>query len=234
MKKLKKFHEYNKTDRIFLIIFVIIPIVCLMPLLADRIRDRHFNSYTASDVLSVGIGKSIVGVPGVMQGDVLEQSFVCNCYSVAGITVYADEYLNNGKGTVRFDLTDASRNVLETWDVGMADIGEDGIIQLKIDHPTKRLDMAGKECFIRIYTPEVNDNKHFSMASANNCYDSGALYVNGEDSYTDLIMVINGVSSIINNDHVKVWLCLYVIFGLEALALYIRKAVSGRRLIGEV
>ncbi|MCR5233634.1 MAG: hypothetical protein K6E53_06950, partial [Lachnospiraceae bacterium] len=65
-------------------------------------------------------------------------------------------------------------------------------------------------------------------------YDSGALYVNGEDSYTDLIMVIYGVSSAINNDHVKVWLCLYVMFGLEALALYIRKAVGGRRLIGEV
>ena len=224
----------SREDKTVICIYTVVALICLLPLLCDKITGKHYRSYIASDTLSVDGGEAEVkGYSGVMQGKVFEQSITCNCYSIASITLHAYDFLSRAGGDFRVELADDTGSVLEAWDTKIADIDDDGVFVLKVPDPSKRLDMMDRELRIRIFTDTPAKKASLSMAGADNCYDGGALYIDGKDSGADLLFSINGISRILYNDHVDVWLHIYLLVGLEYAAYRIIKVIKRRRSVGE-
>lgn len=213
---MKKYTMFNN-KRIYIAVHIVIVILCIVPIMSDFAKKDFPVSYSEEYVIDNSIidVNELENVGEIVEGNNVEQYFVCNKNSISYISLYMYTYERNNLGNIHVELVDETDNqVVDEWDVDTIDIQGNEYLKLEVENPFA-FKLYGHDCYIRISSDTVNKYSAVTIKKQSLEYDTTKLVVGGVEQEGNLIFNVVGYGQPTSKEWTRVALCLLLLSLVE-------------------
>ncbi|SFO35065.1 hypothetical protein SAMN05216351_10735 [Pseudobutyrivibrio sp. JW11] len=214
---------------IVLLFAICIGIICLIPIMVDFIKQDFPVSYGEEYVINSSIidVNELENVGEILEGNSVEQYFICNKKTIAYISLYMYTYERNNLGSINVELIDETEGqTIDKWHVDTIDIECNAYLKLDVENPFF-YDLYGHECLIKITSDTVDPYSAVTVKKQNTEYDTIRLVVGGENQDGNMIFAVVGYGESTSKEWTRIALSIIVLLITEFIFfdIYRRKYV---------
>ena len=215
--RLIKKNIISNNNRMYLLVLIGVGILCILPIMLDFVNKDFPASYSEEYVIDNSIidVNELENVGEIIEGNSVEQYFVCNKNSISYISLYMYTYERNNLGNIHVELVDETDNqVVDEWDVDTIDIQGNEYLKLEVENPFA-FNPYGHDCYIRISSDTVNKYSAVTIKKQSLEYDTTKLVVGGVEQEGNLIFNVVGYGQPTSKEWTRVALCLLLLSLVE-------------------
>lgn len=218
LKKLKV--NILKNVRFKILCFVVLLLLCMIPILGDCINGTYPKTYYESNIIDLSNAQDESewkNVGEIVEGENIEQTFECEIPYVYGISLYTQTYGRKNNGDVIVKLKNRTTGeIIQEWQETINDVPDNGFWDLIVDNAVEK-NFEGKEYSIIITTVGTDIDNCLTVVTCGDNYNLGDVYVDNASIGTDLLFKVSSFTLIKNMEYVRVMLGLLATLGTYCL-----------------
>lgn len=162
MNLFKRIQSFDKKDRTYIILGIILAVVCFIPVIADLLSKKNYYGYFEKKMIEIDELEECTEIYAPISDEDIKQTFMCVFDTVSEICLWPYTGENDESTDYHIVLRVVETGtVVDEWDITASSIRQSEPIFLKCSAPVNHFDLRGKMLCI-----EISGDNSISMGNS--------------------------------------------------------------------